>query len=152
MAFSLFFSGFVTSLKLVSWETVYLIGTITTGWFIGQNALFIKRHDGKAPDTLMLGIGSLLEGVWLLVSGLVLYYANFLPMINAIPAAYILYSVFGWLYGFYLLKDQVNTSHDVEDITLPPAYLSYSLAFAFTIVPTAIILLIGLWLMGLVTL
>ena len=100
----------------------------------------------------MLGIGSLLEGVWLLVSGLVLYYANFLPMINAIPAAYILYSVFGWLYGFYLLKDQVNTSHDVEDITLPPAYLSYSLAFAFTIVPTAIILLIRLWQMGLVTL
>lgn len=96
----------------------------------------------------MLGIGSLLEGVWLLVSGLVLYYANFIPVVKAIPTAYLLYSGFGWAYGFYLLRDQADLIRDVEDITMPDAYLNYSLAFALIIVPTAIVLIIDLWQRG----
>lgn len=148
LALSMFSPEFLDSLKLVSWETVYLVGTVVAGLFIGQNAYVIKQHKGKAPETWMMGLGSLMEGLWLLVSGLVLYYANFLPMINAIPTAYVLYSVFGWAYGFYLLQDQTDTIFDVEDIIMPDAYLNYSMAFAVVIVPTTIILMIGLWQMG----
>lgn len=151
MAFSLFSPEFLNALKLISWEAVYLIGTVITGLFIGHNTLVIKKNEGKSPETLMMGIGSLLEGLWLLVSGLVLYYANFLPIVNAVPTAYILYAVFGWAYGFYLLKDQADTIYNVEDIVMPQAYLNYSLAFILVIMPTAIVMLIGLWHRGYMT-
>lgn len=91
---------------------------------------------------------SLLEGVWLLVSGLVLYYGHFDPMVKAAPLAYLIYCIFGWGYGIYLLQDEVDAIKNIDDIIMPDPYLNYCKAFSIVMTVTTASMVFWLWQRG----
>ena len=66
------------------------------------------------------------------------------------PFAYILYSIFGWIYGFYLLKDQADNIKDVDDMSMPIKYMDYSLSFSLVITVTSIAIFINMLMNGVI--
>lgn len=119
----------------VSWEAIYLASTAVIGCLIFYAARLLKQRQGKLPSNLLFNISSILETTWFIISGLVVYFAHFSTLPKAIAVAYIIYSIFGWLYGFYLLKDQDLdlTTTKAIDIHMPVKYMDYSLAFSLVI-------------------
>lgn len=141
----------------INWIVVYLIGLIITAILIGYHAVVTMQHKGRTPKKVIFTLTSLLEGSWLLVSGALLYYGDFnqniqsakvFQILKVVPMAYIIYCIFGWAYGLYLLKDEAENIKDVDDIAMPDAYLHYSKAFSLVIILTAILLLSWLWQLG----
>lgn len=132
----------------MSWPALYITGTLIIAALICYESISLKRHHGKLPATKLLQIASILEIVWLPISAAVLYYGNLLPVIKTIPVAYIGYSIFGWLYGFYLLKEEDLDVDNVEDIEMPMQYMDYTLAFAIVMMLTCLAFLGYLWFLG----
>lgn len=151
LAISLFPSQLSASLSQFNWLVLYLIGLVIIAPLIGYHAIITLRHKGKTPESFIFALTSLLEGVWLLVSGLLLYYGEFSKLtypLKAAPTAYIVYCVFGWIYGLYLLKDEADNIKNVDDIVMPTAYLQYSKGFAVIMTLTALMMLGWLWQKG----
>lgn len=151
MAFSLFPSELSESLKLVSWETVYLIGLFIVAVLIGIQAKVTLAHQGKTPKATLFALTGLLEGIWLLISGLALYYGDFISVIRAAPMAYIIYCVFGWGYGLYLLQGEAADIKNIDDIVMPDAYLVYCMAFSIVAALLSVVLLLGMIQFGYIT-
>lgn len=144
-------STITARLNSVSWEALYLIGTFIVGLLIAYQAILLKRNDGKMPDVPSFHLSSLLETAWMLVSALLLYFANFSTLPKVIVVAYMLYGIFGWLYSFYLLKDEafdIDSFADIENVAMPTQYMDYSLAFAYVIMPISLLFLAQLYRTG----
>ncbi|MFW2177081.1 MULTISPECIES: hypothetical protein [unclassified Moraxella] len=147
------FTTLATSLGLPSpytpsWQALYVAGTVIVGLFISYESLLLKRYQGKMPDSSLFHFSSMLETVWSIVSIAVLYFADFSPLFKVVPVAYILYSLFGWLYGFYLLKDTDIDIDDIENIQMPSKYMDYSLSFSMVIILTSLSILTKSYLSG----
>lgn len=131
----------------VSWQAMYLIGTTIVGILILYEAIILKRYQGKLPNKFLFNVSSILETAWFFVSITALYYAKFATLVKVVPVAYTIYSVFGWFYTFYLLKDQfadAQSTDDIDEVIVPPAYVNYSLSFSLVIIATSLCFLLGL--------
>lgn len=135
-------------LATVSWEAVFLVGTAVLGLLITYQAMALKRHDGKLPETSLFSIASLTETIWSMVAAGVLYWGNFATLPKVIAVAYVLYAIFGWGYSFYLLKDEDLDIDNIDDIQMPAKYMDYTLAFAIVITLSSVAFLAQLWFMG----
>ena len=85
-----------------------------------------------------------------MVSVVAVYYGEFISIAKVVPFAYILYSIFGWIYGFYLLKDQAGDIKDVDDMSMPIKYMDYSLSFSLVITVTSIAIFINMLMNGVI--
>ena len=85
-----------------------------------------------------------------MVSVVAVYYGGFSSIAKVVPFAYILYSIFGWIYGFYLLKDQAGDIKDVDDMSMPIKYMDYSLSFSLVITVTSIAIFINMLMNGVI--
>ncbi len=132
------FSFFSSFGEQIDWQSVYLIGTFCMALLISCEAISLKKHQGQIPNTLIFQIISFLEIAWLVASGVVLYYGDFNQLVKVVPVAYILYSMFGWFYGSYLLKDQVFDAKSIEDIKMPVRYADYSMSFSVVMILTCL--------------
>lgn len=95
-------------------------------WLEGQK---LKATKGKMPASSWFHLGSIMETIWFFVSGSVWYFFEFAPLAKVVPAVYMLYSIFGWIYGTSLMsKDGIPDSP--EDLIIPKPYIAYSQAFA----------------------
>lgn len=126
----------------VSGEALYLVGTAVVGIMIFYAAKQLKANQGKIPKNTAFNVSSIMETVWLVVSSVAWYFGEFNSLAKVVAFAYVLYSVFGWLYGFYLLKDQDIKPSDVDDIdnvAMPTKYMDYSQAFAMVIIMVSLV-------------
>lgn len=138
-------------LNSISWEALYLVGTFIVGLLIAYQAILLKRNAGKMPEATSFHLSSLLETAWMLVSAAILYFANFSTLPKVIVVAYMLYGIFGWLYSFYLLKDEafdIDSFSDIENVAMPAKYMDYSLAFSCVIAPISLLFLAQLYRTG----
>lgn len=143
-------SGLSSANYVLNWQAVYLVGTLIIALLIAYESIVLKRNFGKLPQSTLFSISSILETVWLLVSVAAVYYGKFSPIAKVVPIAYILYSIFGWLYGFYLLKDQAADIKDVDEMSMPIKYMDYSLSFSLVITLTSLAIFINMVVTGII--
>lgn len=89
----------------------------------------LKKTEGKLPNSAWFHFSSVLDTMWCFVSMAALYFIEFVPIAMSVPVAYIIYTVYGWVYGTRLLKKE-GMPATVDDLVIPKAYIAYSQAFA----------------------
>lgn len=111
-------------------------------WIEGE---MLKRTGGKLPNSPLFKISSLLDTVWFFVSTLALYLIDLTPLAIAVPAAYSIYTVFGWIYGTRLLKRK-GIPDSPKDLIVPPKYIAYSQSFSLIFFALCLLVLASPWL------
>ena len=111
-------------------------------WIEGE---MLKRNGGKLPKSSLFQISSLLDTVWFFVSVVMLYIIDLTPLAITVPAAYGIYTVFGWVYGTRLLKRK-GIPDSPEDLIVPPKYIAYSQSFALIFFALCLLVLASPWL------
>ncbi|TXD96585.1 hypothetical protein ES754_10645 [Psychrobacter frigidicola] len=111
-------------------------------WIEGE---MLKRNAGKLPKSSFFRFSSLVDTAWFFVSTVMLYMIDFEPLAIAVPAAYGLYTVYGWIYGTRLLK-RGGIPDSAEDLIVPPKYIAYSQSFALIFFALCLLVLASPWL------
>lgn len=142
--------GLSSSDYILNWQAVFLVGTLIVALLIAYESIVLKKNLGRLPQSTLFSISSILETVWLLVSVAAVYYGHFSPIVKVVPIAYIIYSIFGWIYGFYLLKDQATEIKDVDNMSMPIKYMDYSLSFSLVITLTSLAIFINMIVNGVI--
>ncbi|MBU5616547.1 hypothetical protein KPY62_05425 [Psychrobacter sp. TAE2020] len=105
----------------------------------------LKRNNGKLPKSLFFRVSSLLDTAWFFISVAMLYVIELTPLAVAVPAAYGIYTVFGWVYGTRLLK-RTGIPDSTEDLVVPSKYIAYSQSFALVFFALCLLVLSSPWL------
>lgn len=120
------------SMSFPEWLTpqfAYLVFSAIVAVLIWIEGGMLKRNNGKLPKSAFFQICSLIDTAWFFVSTVTLYMLDFTPLVIVVPAAYGIYTVFGWIYGTRLLK-----RHGIPDspdgLIVPSKYIAYSQSFA----------------------
>ena len=111
-------------------------------WIEGE---MLKRNNGKLPKSKFFQISSLLDTSWFFVSVVMLYLIELTPLAVTVPAAYGIYTVFGWIYGTRLLKLK-GIPDSVEDLVVPTKYIAYSQSFSLIFFALCLLVLVSPWL------
>ena len=110
-------------------------------WIEGE---MLRRNDGKLPKSKLFQIASLLDTSWFFVSVVMLYIIDLTPLAAAVPAAYGIYTVFGWIYGTRLLKLK-GIPDSAADLVVPSKYIAYSQSFALIFFALCSLVLASPW-------
>ncbi len=105
----------------------------------------LKRNAGKLPKSTLFQFSSLLDTAWFFVSVVMLYAIDFAPLAITVPAAYGIYTTFGWVYGTRLLKLR-GIPDSADDLVVPPKYIAYSQSFALIFFALCLLVLASPWL------
>lgn len=112
-------------------------------WYEGQ---VLKRTGGKLPRSKLFHFSSLLDTIWFFVSLAVLYLLKLDSLALAVPAAYGIYTIFGWVYGTRLLKKE-GLPDSPSDLVIPEKYIAYSQSFALIFFSLCVLVLASPWLL-----
>ena len=99
-------------------QFAYLVLSAVVAVLIWIEGEMLKRTDGKLPKSALFQISSLLDTAWFFVSTVALYVIDLAPLAIAVPVAYSIYSVFGWIYGTRLLKRNLPYSKKTAILNL----------------------------------
>ncbi|WP_320158592.1 hypothetical protein [Psychrobacter sp. NZS113] len=105
----------------------------------------LKTTDGKLPQSKFFKISSLLDTSWFFISVVMLYVIDLTPLAVAVPAAYGLYTTFGWIYGTRLLKRK-GIPDSPKDLVIPAKYIAYSQSFSLVFFALCLLVLSAQWL------
>lgn len=111
-------------------------------WIEGE---MLKKTKGKLPKSKFFQISSFLDTVWFFISVVVLYAIDLTPLAIAVPAAYGLYTTFGWIYGTRLLKRK-GIPDSPKDLVIPDKYIAYSQSFSLIFFALCLLVLSSTWL------
>lgn len=126
-------------------QFAYIVFSAVVAVLIWIEGEMLKRNDGKLPKSALFKFSSLLDTVWFFVSTLVLYIMDLAPLALAVPVAYSIYTVFGWIYGTRLLK-RGGIPDSPEDLVVPLKYIAYSQSFALIFFGLCLLVLAAPWL------
>lgn len=110
-------------------QMVYVIGSAVVAVLIWIEAAMLKKNAGKLPKSALFQLSSVLDTAWFFVSIAALYLIDFMPIALSIPAAYGVYTMFGWIYGSRLLRKK-GIPDSPKDLIVPSKYIDYSQSFA----------------------
>ena len=111
-------------------------------WIEGE---MLKTTEGKLPQSKFFKISSLLDTSWFFISVVMLYVIDLTPLAVAVPAAYGLYTTFGWVYGTRLLKRK-GIPDSPKDLVIPAKYIAYSQSFSLVFFALCLLVLSSQWL------
>lgn len=111
-------------------------------WIEGE---MLKRNQGKLPQSKFFRISSLLDTAWFFVSTLALYVIDLAPLAIAVPVAYSIYTIYGWIYGTRLLKRK-GIPDSPKDLVVPAKYIAYSQSFSLIFFALCLLVLLSPWL------
>lgn len=111
-------------------------------WIEGE---MLKTTDGKLPKSQFFKFSSLLDTAWFFISVLMLYIIELTPLAVTVPAAYGIYTVFGWVYGTRLLRRK-GIPDSVDDLVIPVKYIAYSQSFSIIFFSLCLLVLAAPWL------
>lgn len=134
--------------SFVSWltpELGYVILSAVVAVLIWIEGQMLKKTAGKLPESIFFHISSLIDSAWFFVSLAVLYLVNLSPLALAVPAAYGLYTIFGWVYGTRLLK-RGGLPDSPKELVIPSKYVAYSQSFALIFFGLCVLVLASPWL------
>ena len=105
----------------------------------------LKKTDGKLPNSKFFQISSIIDTSWFFISVVMLYTIDLTPIAVAVPAAYGLYTTFGWIYGARLLKRK-GIPDAPKDLIIPAKYIAYSQSFSLIFFALCLLVLSSPWL------
>lgn len=105
----------------------------------------LKQTDGKLPQSKFFKVSSLLDTIWFFISVVILYVIDLTPLAIAVPAAYGIYTTFGWIYGTKLLKRK-GIPDSPKDLVIPAKYIAYSQSFSLVFFALCLLVLSSAWL------
>ncbi|WP_201549295.1 hypothetical protein [Psychrobacter sp. Pi2-1] len=111
-------------------------------WIEGE---MLKQTDGKLPQSKFFKVSSLLDTLWFFISVVILYVIDLTPLSIAVPAAYGIYTTFGWIYGTKLLKRK-GIPDSPKDLVIPSKYIAYSQSFSLVFFALCLLVLSSAWL------
>ncbi len=126
-------------------QFAYIVCSAVVAVLIWIEGEMLKRNAGKLPKSKLFQISSLLDTAWFFISVVMLYVIDLTPLAVAVPAAYGIYTVFGWVYGTRLLKRR-GLPDSAEDLIVPPKYIAYSQSFALIFFALCLLVLASPWL------
>lgn len=126
-------------------QFAYIVFSAVVAVLIWIEGEMLKRNAGKLPKSLLFQISSLLDTSWFFVSVVMLYVIDLTPLATAVPAAYGLYTIFGWVYGTRLIKRR-GIPDSAEDLVVPPKYIAYSQSFSLIFFALCLLVLSSPWL------
>lgn len=110
-------------------QTFYLVGCLLVSLCILLETRLLNKNQGKPPKNVLFSVCAVADFAWFIVSIASFYVIALTGLLKILPWLYIIFTVFGWGYGIFLLKDQADTTA-VKDIRIPRQYISYSQSFA----------------------
>lgn len=126
-------------------QTAYIVLSAVVAVLIWIEGEMLKRNAGKLPKSSFFQFSSLIDTAWFFVSTVMLYMLDFTPLAITVPAAYGIYTVFGWIYGIRLLKRR-GIPDSAEDLVVPTKYIAYSQSFALIFFGLCLLVLAAPWL------
>lgn len=126
-------------------QFAYIVLSAVVAVLIWVEGEMLKRTNGKLPKSLFFQISSLIDTAWFFVSTIVLYMIDLMPLAIAVPAAYSIYTIFGWVYGTRLLKRK-GIPDSPADLIVPSKYIAYSQSFALIFFALCLLVLASPWL------
>ena len=126
-------------------QFAYVVCSAVVAVLIWIEGDMLKRSAGKLPKSLLFQISSLLDTAWFFISVMMIYIIDLTPLAVTIPAAYGIYTVFGWIYGTRLLKLR-GLPDSAEDLVVPSKYIAYSQSFALIFFALCLLVLASPWL------
>ncbi|MDO5768221.1 MAG: hypothetical protein Q4P13_01840 [Psychrobacter sp.] len=140
-------------IALPSWlslEVCYIVLSAVVAILIWYEGQALKKTGGKLPPSKLFHFSSLLDTVWFFISLLVLYTVNLSSLGHAVPVAYTIYTIFGWIYGTKLLKKK-GLPDSPSDLVIPEKYIAYSQSFALIFFSLCLLVLTAPWLLPVAT-
>lgn len=110
-------------------QLTYVVFSAVVAVLIWIEAIMLKKNGGKLPKSALFQISSMLDTAWFFVSIAVLYLVDLTPVVLSIPAAYGVYTLFGWIYGSKLLRKK-GIPDSPKNLVVPAKYIAYSQSFA----------------------
>jgi hypothetical protein len=117
------------NLAFLTWQNAFVVGSLIVAILVWVEAQLLQNNHGKLPQTRFFGSISALTSLWLLVSGIGLWFLDFDRLAIAVPVVYGIYCVVGWFYGARLINGD-NISDDPSDWVIPVPYLTFCKSFA----------------------
>lgn len=148
LIFSIDYRLYVVQISFPDWLTpqfVYITLSAVVAVLIWIEGEMLKGTDGKLPQSKFFQISSLLDTSWFFISVVMLYVIDLTPLAVAVPAAYGIYTVFGWVYGTKLLKRK-GIPDSPKDLVIPAKYIAYSQSFSLIFFALCLLVLTSPWL------
>ena len=139
---------YAVQLSILDWlnpQFAYVTASAIVAVLIWVEGAMLKKNQGKLPKSRFFQASSLLDTLWFFISVVILYTIDLTPLALAIPAAYGIYTVFGWFYGIRLLKRKGIPSTP-KDLVVPSKYIAYSQSFALIFFALCLLVLSTPWL------
>ncbi|WP_227429878.1 hypothetical protein [Psychrobacter sp. I-STPA6b] len=135
----------LTSLDWLTPEFAYIFLSAVIAMLIWTESMMLKKTAGKLPKSTFFHISSILDTVWFFVSLWVLYAFNLQSLALAVPVAYSIYTIFGWIYGTKLIRKK-GVPDSPEDLVIPMRYVAYSQSFSLIFLLLCLLVLATPWL------
>ena len=126
-------------------QFAYIVLSALVAMLIWIEGEMLKRTGGKLPKSSFFQISSLFDTAWFFVSVLMLYMIDLTPLAISVPAAYGIYTVFGWIYGTRLLRRQ-GIPDSPDNLVIPSQYIAYSQSFSLIFFALCLLVLAYPWL------
>lgn len=136
------------AVAIPSWldaQTIYVMLSAVIAILIWIEGQMLKQTDGKLPKSKIFHVSSLLDTAWFFVSLAVIYVLELESIAVAVPVAYGIYTLFGWVYGSRLMKKN-GMPDSPEDLIIPMPYIAYSQSFALIFFALCLLVLALPWL------
>ncbi len=138
----------VVQISYPEWLTpqfIYLTLSAVVAVLIWIEGEMLKKTAGKLPNSKFFQISSIVDTSWFFISVVMLYTIDLTPLAVTVPAAYGLYTTFGWIYGARLLKRK-GIPDSPKDLVIPAKYIAYSQSFALIFFALCLLVLSSPWL------
>lgn len=135
----------ISNLDWLTPQFIYIAFSAIVAVLIWIEGEMLKRTAGKLPQSPLFKFSSLLDTSWFFISVLMMYVIDLTPLAITVPAAYGIYTIFGWVYGTRLLKRR-GIPDSPKDLVIPPKYIAYSQSFALIFFALCLLVLASPWL------
>ena len=124
--------------------SIYIALSALVALLIWTEGEMLKQTAGKLPKSKFFHLSSIIDTLWLFVSIGVVYWLDFKSIEMAVPVAYWIYTLAGWVYGSRLMKRR-GMPKTPEDLVIPKPYIAFSQSFATTFFTLCIFVLVFRW-------
>lgn len=125
-------------------SSIYIALSAVVALLIWTEGQMLKKTAGKLPKSKFFQVSSLIDTLWALVSIAVVYGLEFKSIEMAVPVAYWIYTLAGWVYGSRLMRRK-GMPKTPEDLVIPKPYIAFSQSFASTFFALCLFVLLTGW-------
>ena len=126
-------------------QNIYVAFSAVVAILIWYEAEMLKKTKGKLPKSTFFHFSSILDTAWFFVSLWALFSLNIQSLALAVPVAYGIYTIFGWIYGTRLLRRK-GLPESPDDLVIPMRYVAYSQSFSLIFFSLCLLVLASPWL------